>query len=388
MSVPPLRFQEFEDEWKMATLGKLSTVITSGSRDWSQYYSSVGPKFIRMTNLPRDGIDLLLDDLKYVSLPDDSSEGLRTLLQEGDVLISITAELGKIGLVPRELGPAYINQHNALVRPSLDRVSASFLAQHLATKASNKRLNRLNDSGAKSGLNLSTVRAFKIFTPSLPEQKKIAAFLGVVDAKITALRAKVSGLETYKRGLMQVLFDQRLRFTRPNDTDFPDWEEKKLGEVANIRTGKKDVNEGNPNGKYPFFTCAKAHTYSDEYSFDCDAILIAGNGEVGHCQRYSGRFEAYQRTYVLSDFEVLFDYAFAFLSNKFTQHVESLTQMGAMPYIRMATLSDFSLPVPHPDEQQKIADALSALDAKIQLASAQVSHMETFKKGLLQQMFL
>ena len=76
------------------------------------------------------------------------------------------------------------------------------------------------------------------------------------------------------------------------------WEMERLGDVCHITTGKKDVNEGNPSGRYPFFTCARTNTFSDSYSFEGEAILIAGNGEVGNLNYCNGRFEAYQRTYV------------------------------------------------------------------------------------------
>ena len=71
------------------------------------------------------------------------------------------------------------------------------------------------------------------------------------------------------------------------------WERKKLGELCRIKTGKKDVNQGNPDGKFPFFTCAAEHTFSDSYSFDTEALLIAGNGDVGKVSYYNGKFEAY-----------------------------------------------------------------------------------------------
>ena len=82
-------------------------------------------------------------------------------------------------------------------------------------------------------------------------------------------------------------------------TNKHNWPTVELGDVCEIKTGKKDVNEGNPNGQYPFFTCAQNHTYSDEFSFDTEAILIAGNGDIGTVNYFKGKFEAYQRTYVL-----------------------------------------------------------------------------------------
>ncbi|TAE88799.1 MAG: hypothetical protein EAZ81_13365 [Verrucomicrobia bacterium] len=128
-----------------------------------------------MTNLPRSGIQLLLDDLRYVKLPEDSSEGKRTSLKEHDLLISITAELGKIGLIPYGFGTAYINQHTALVRLNHARSDARFIAYKLSSKRMNNIINRLNDSGAKAGLNLPTIKSLKLHAPSLPEQQKIGS---------------------------------------------------------------------------------------------------------------------------------------------------------------------------------------------------------------------
>lgn len=179
----------------------------------------------------------------------------------------------------------------------------------------------------------------------------------------------------------------KLRFLAQDGDSFSDWEEKRLGEVADIRTGKKDVNEGNPEGAYPFFTCAKKHTYSDSFSFDTDAILIAGNGEVGHCQRYSGKFEAYQRTYVLSDFKTSFDYLYAYMSTKFVDYVQSQKQMGAMPYIKLGALKNFPIPLPHPEEQRKIAGFLGAVDTKIAQLAEKKRLLEDYKKGCMQQLF-
>ncbi|MBT1815206.1 hypothetical protein KK061_00005, partial [Enterobacter hormaechei subsp. xiangfangensis] len=121
MMVPKLRFTGFNEPWSETSLGKISSFITSGSRDWAQYYSDCGDKFIRMTNLVRDGITLNLSDLKFVRLPENSNEGKRTALQHHDILISITAELGKLGWVPDDLGTAYINQHTALVREGANK---------------------------------------------------------------------------------------------------------------------------------------------------------------------------------------------------------------------------------------------------------------------------
>ena len=102
-----------------------------------------------------------------------------------------------------------------------------------------------------------------------------------------------------------------------NESLISKYEIKKIKDICQIRTGKKDVNTGNPNGIYPFFTCASENTFSNEYSFDTEALLIAGNGDVGKVKYYKGKFEAYQRTYVLDNFKNIHPrFLFHILSNK------------------------------------------------------------------------
>ncbi|WP_245822072.1 restriction endonuclease subunit S [Actinobacillus succinogenes] len=163
--------------WEYIKLGDIATTVTSGSRDWAKYYSDTGAKFIRMTNLNRNGINLLLDDLKFVNVKSNSSDGKRTALQANDILMSITAELGKIGFIPENFGEAYINQHTALIRIDPSKAYAKFIAYVLSSRTMNQTINSLNDAGAKAGLNLPTIRALSLNIPPLSEQIKIAEIL-------------------------------------------------------------------------------------------------------------------------------------------------------------------------------------------------------------------
>ena len=133
------------------------------------------------------------------------------------------------------------------------------------------------------------------------------------------------------------------------------WPMVELGELLDIRTGKKDVNEGNPEGLYPFFTCAREHTFSDVYSFDDEALLIAGNGDVGSVKYYKGKFEAYQRTYVLTKFDRADPkYLYYNLRDKLKETVSTQKLGNTMPYIKMGMISTFKIPLPPLEVQREI----------------------------------
>ena len=179
----------------------------------------------------------------------------------------------------------------------------------------------------------------------------------------------------------------KLRFPEFQDTD--DWQTKLLGDLCKIRTGKKDANEGASDGQYPFFTCAENHIFSNSYSFDAEAILIAGNANVGQTRYYCGKFEAYQRTYVLTDFSgISVPYLYAVLNAKLRESLLAQVQVSAMSYIKLPMLQEYALAVPpSPAEQQKIAECLSSMDELMAAQARKVDALKTHKKGLMQQLF-
>lgn len=199
-------------EWELASLGSVAESVTSGSRGWAKYYREDGAFFIRIGNLTREHINLRLDDLVFVQ-PPESAEGLRTAVQAGDLLISVTADLGVIGVIPEDFGEGYVNQHIALARLRPADVSARFVGWFLSSWEGKAQFDRLNESGAKAGLNLPTVRSLLFPRPDVDEQHRIALAIDACVHTIDQHACSLRKLRKLKHGLMQDLLSGNRRVT-------------------------------------------------------------------------------------------------------------------------------------------------------------------------------
>lgn len=199
-------------EWEAEALDTVSDFVTSGSRGWAQYYSVEGPTFIRIGNLTRHHINMRFEDVIHVT-PPKSSEGQRTFVQTGDLLISITADLGITGVIPDDFKEAYVNQHIALVRLTHSEVAPRFIGWFLSSRQGQTQFEKLNESGAKAGLNLPTIRNLLIPKMDLSEQNRIADILDSHIAKSEQLHERQAKLRSLKTALMQDLLTGQVRVT-------------------------------------------------------------------------------------------------------------------------------------------------------------------------------
>ena len=161
---------EIPDTWAWSRLGNLVEVITSGSRDWAKHYSEKGSLFLRMGNLSRNSFELRLNSLKRVQLP-EKAEGTRTALQAGDLLFSITGEVGMLGLIPDGFETAYINQHTAMIR-FLPLIRNKYLPYFLLTDYAQKCY-KSNQHGIKNSFRLDSISNILVPIPPLSEQEQI-----------------------------------------------------------------------------------------------------------------------------------------------------------------------------------------------------------------------
>ena len=380
--VPELRFPEFKDEWKEDEIREL--VSFHKGRNLSK------------SDLAEDGTPCILygelytkynEVIETVHSKTNSNKKL-VMSKRNDVLLPSSGEtaldISSASVVMVE-GIALGGDLNIL-RPKKD-LDGRFLSYSL-NSAKKTDLARVAQGNSVVHLYSSEIGKVKMHYPSLSEQHQIADFFSTLDSRIEIQEEKINNLEEQKKGYMQRIFSQEIRFKDDNGEDYPGWEEKRLGNLCNITTGKLDANAMVEGGKYPFFTCAKEMYFINIPAFDTEALLIAGNGDVGHIRYYKGKFNAYQRTYVLDNFKENISYIKYFMDKHLRETIYKELQVGSMPYIKLGTLKEFKLKIPSKEEQQKIAGFLSLFDEKIEIEKEILDTLQEMKRGFLQKMFV
>jgi type I restriction enzyme, S subunit len=195
------------DGWTWIRLGDLSQLVTSGSRDWAKHYSDKGAIFVRMGNLSKDHYRLRLDHIQRVSPPSDG-EGTRTRLEAGDILISITGDVGMLGLIPEGFGEAYINQHTAMVRP-MSEMRGRYLAELFRSPFAQGQFNE-PQRGIKNSFRLTDITQFVVPLPPLAEQHRIVAKVDELMALCDRLEASLTATAATRRRLLDALLAEAL----------------------------------------------------------------------------------------------------------------------------------------------------------------------------------
>ena len=194
--------------WLVCDLGKYITFLTSGSRGWAKYFSNEGKYFITIKNVKN--CHITLDDVQYI-VPPDNAEARRTKVKEGDLLISITADLGRTGIVTKEIADygGYINQHLTCIRLNRDYVHPVYIAYFMESEAGRHQFQAKNQVGVKAGLNFKSISSLKFLLPPLNLQKEFIIFVEAVEKAKSTIQRSLSALETLKKSLMQEYFSVR-----------------------------------------------------------------------------------------------------------------------------------------------------------------------------------
>lgn len=253
----------------------------------------------------------------------------------GDVLVSnIRPYFKKIWLANRDGGAS----NDVLVfRPNLDIVDGRYFYYLLASDKFFAYA-MASAKGAKMPRgDKAQIIKYPVDLPDMATQRKIADILGSLDDKIELNRQMNETLEQIGQALFRHYFI--------DNPDAKNWPKRKLGEFFEVKTGKKDANYATADGKYPFFTCSQKSLMSPEYSFDGNAILLAGNGDF-NIKTYKGKFEAYQRTYVLMPHEENLVGLLYFLMKKYLPEITGGSRGSVIKFITKGMIENFSIPLP------------------------------------------
>ncbi|MGN8353094.1 restriction endonuclease subunit S, partial [Helicobacter pylori] len=292
--------------------------------------------------------------------------------KKGDILISASGTIGRAVIYDGK--PAYFQDSNIVW---IDNDETLVKNDFLFYAYSNIKWNTEHTTILR--LYNDNFRNTLIPLPSLNEQIAIANILSDLDHYLYSLRALILKKESVKKALSFELLSQRKRLKGFNQN----WQKVRLGDICEITTGSLDANEMVHYGKYRFYTCAKEYYFIDKYAFDTEAILISGNGAyVGYVHYYKGKFNAYQRTYVLDNFSEHIIFVKYFLTMFLQSHIQTNRNEGNTPYIVMATLKDFEILLPPLNEQIAIANVLSDLDHEIISLKNKKRQFENIKKAL------
>lgn len=192
-------------KWRIQQFSEYIDFLTSGSRGWAKYFSEEGNYFLTIKNVKNCHISI--DNVQYV-IPPDNAEAKRTKVQEGDLLISITADLGRTGVVSKEIADygGYINQHLTSIRIQRDRLNPLYVAYYLESEAGKQQFRAKNQSAVKAGLNFDAIKSLLLAVPPLELQNNFVDFINKVEMKKANIKESLSKLEILKKALMQEYF--------------------------------------------------------------------------------------------------------------------------------------------------------------------------------------
>ena len=192
-------------KWDIKKMSDYILFLTSGSRGWSEYFSNEGELFLTIKNVKNNRINI--ENIQYVQAP-NNKEAERTKVQENDLLISITADLGRTGVVSKEIANygAYINQHLSLVRLNTEKVNPLFVSYYLETDGGKLQFNKKNQSAVKAGLNFEAIKSLTFMNPPLKKQNEFVSFVQQIDKSKFVVQKSLEKAETLYKSLMQEYF--------------------------------------------------------------------------------------------------------------------------------------------------------------------------------------
>lgn len=340
--VPNLRFKDFSLPWhKTAIIDLLS--FQNGINGTPEQYGK-GIKYISVGDILNN--DYITYD-KIVGSIDISQETLKNYsVTYGDILFQRSSE------IKEDIGRTnvYLDKDNKatfggfVIRgKKIGDYNPAFFNVLLKSPSSRKSIVRLGAGAQHYNIGQENIKTLSFYFPDEEEQAKIANLFSKIDKRIQTQIKIIDRLQSQ----IKYIKGQILNLTTTIEI-------KSLDQLCDISTGKRDANEMKINGMYKFFTCSREDYCIDTYSFEGEALIISGNGELGLIKYYNGKFDAYQRTYVLQNFNCHPKYLMYVLQSKLPRKIEKEKNVGAMPYIVLKTLTSINVEIPNMHDQIEI----------------------------------
>lgn len=303
-----------------------------------------------------------------------------------DVLMASAGQGFTRGQVSYNLIDTYINQSVVSLRADSEKLDSRFLFYNLSGRY--EELRKISDGNSIRGsITTKMLKKFPILLPPLIEQKFISKILSSLDDKIETNNAIIANLEAQAQAIFKSWFVdfepfQDGQFVESELGMIPEgWEVKTLGDFFPVITGKKNANIAIDNGEYPFFTCSQGIFYTDDYSFDANAILLAGNGDF-NVKRYNGKFEAYQRTYILIPYDEKYVGLLYNLIEFYLPQIVSGHKGSVINYITKGMIEEFKFAVPN-DMPAKTLKLFNDYENFIAHLKKEVKNLEITRDTLL-----
>ena len=233
---------------------------------------------------------------------------------------------------------------------------------------------------------IASLRSLPIILPPIKEQKAIASALSDADALIDGLEALIAKKRAIKQGAMQELLSGQRRLPGFEG----EWEVKRLGDIAHIKTGSRNNEDKIEDGQYPFFVRSDVIERIESYSHDCEAIIVPGEGRIGSIFHYiNGRFDVHQRVYAITKFvpEISGRFIHLFMSKYFGPWAMQNTVKATVDSLRLPTFQNFEMLLPATfTEQTAIAAVLSDMDMELAALDDRLAKARAVKQGMMQEL--
>jgi restriction modification system, specificity subunit len=379
---PRLRFRDFMGAWEDRMLGKVADV-RDGTHD-SPIYQNQGIPLVTSKNLTENGLDF--SNVSLISQEDYEEINKRSKVESGDILLGLIGTIGKPVLVK---SGGYAIKNVGLIKELLE-VKNEFLLPLLQSNIFETYVSRKNTGNTQKFLALDGLRSFEFLAPSLPEQTHLGNFFRRLDSQIAESRAVLEKSRQLKKAMLAKMFPAngekipKIRFKGFEG----EWECRKLGEVSIIKTGISNREDSDLFGEYTFFDRSQDVRKSNTYLYDCEAIIMAGEGSEFFPKHFVGKFDLHQRSYAIMNFlecDGLFVFYYLHLMNDYfcNQAVGSTVKS-----LRLPMFTEMPILLPTKFEQIQIGNFFRQLDETIALQSAEVEKLNQLKKGLLAAMLV